>query len=136
MNQFTLTVTAAFTLFGTAESKTATVTGNFASGKIQEIDVDDDAAQGNEWLVRAPVGLDAGTLIMIMNNTGWAINIDRNDGGEPQTLSPGSADIYAVTATASAVGDFDATYYSARLSLSSALGTPGKLDIVFLGVAL
>ncbi len=125
----------AFTLDELDQAPTVSATFAFTSGKAQQIDVDDNAQQNDNWTEYLGVNVNAGTGILIVNATGWTIDIDPNSQSAPISVPPGGFWAYCAPGGQNAIDNLANYLYVLDITLSSSGGGPGKVKCFILGVS-
>ncbi len=135
MSTGTFAVSLNFTVDGqTVTTPNAKGTFTYTGAKIQEIDIADDAAQNDSFTEYLGVGINAGTMVLIHNTTGWEIDIDPNESGNPVTVPPDGVWFYVAPGTAGVIDNMNTYLYVVGVELTSAAGSAGKVRAYICGV--
>ena len=110
-------------------------TFTFTGGKVQEIDVADDASQNDSWTEYLGVGISAAVMVLIHNMSGWEIDVDPNENGNAITIPPGGATFIVCPGSAGVIDNMNNYTYVLGLELTSASGSAGEVRAYICGVA-
>ncbi len=90
--------------------------------------------ENDSWTEYLGVNVAVGTGILIVNNTGWTVDVDPNSSDAPISLPPGGFFAYCAPGTQVAIDNLANYLYVLDITLSSSGGSPGAVQCFILGV--
>ncbi len=107
----------------------------FASDRIQEIEIPDDAQTGDPFTIYLGAGLNVPSYMAIQNLSGWNVKVALSGSADGFTLPPNGFFMVACPGDIDVLDNMEDAISGVDFELTSAEGSAGKIVYKILGVA-